>query len=397
MPKFLDMLRQRNVFGPPGRPNNAFGMPDIDDGNVAAMFRQVVPLARSLKDDDARRQREMMEFQSSLARREQANQPQVRPVAPSKPNVVFGGTHPLTSMQQRFRDEDDAKTEQKNRLAQIGATQTGALNNALATGRQRDDADMARTVAEINGRAGVAKDNRASVERAADDARTDKAKTDEIARTQKGPLVNVPHPVTGKMESRQYNPATRKYEGITIDDSQAGTSYKQGTIPKPAVNPGQDPERLKAARTTAQDIINDLDKLLDDKGNLQQHTADAVGKSRMLGNVSSYFGAGSLTPSTTKGRAGIDQVKNKLVLEQIGKLKRQSRTGATGFGQMNMKELALLENAASKLNSTDMDDNTYKDELNSIRMALQKVLLDSTEDDSGGGDRTDELIRKYGG
>lgn len=364
-------------------------MPDVDDGGVNEMLRRIIPMTSSLKNDDMRREKDMMEFQASLQRR---NQPQASPAAPMKKNIVYGGIHPPTQMQQQFRQDDVAARSQRDRMATLGATQAGALNNALITGKQTDDADMAQKVAEINGRSDVARSNRLSVERAADDARTDKAKTDEIARTQKGPLVNVAHPRTGQMESRQYNPVTRKYEGIKIDDDQAGTGYKQGTIPKAEVNPGQDPAKLAAVRKSAQSALDELDQLVDADGSLKTHTSDAVGKSRIVPDLMDKVGMGSFTPSTTKGREGLKSLKAKLVLDVIGQMKAQSRTGATGFGALNLKELAVLEAAASKLENRDLSDEDFKAELGRIKDRLKLII----EDSPGGSDadkRADEIIK----
>lgn len=390
MARYLDMLRSRNVFKGP-RP---LGMPDVDSGNVAAMFRSVVPLARSLKDDDARRQREMMEFESSLQRRNQAQQQSQPTAIPTLPKrVVYGGTHPLTSMQKQFREDDLEKTDQKNRIAQIGATQAGALNNALTTGRQRDDADMARTVAEINSREKVAQSNKEMTARAADDARKDKDTEAARARLEKGQPLAMDDPNNpGQKIMRRFNPATNTMETIKVDSGgQAGRTSRMG-IDKPEVNPGQDPVKLAAVRKSAQSALDELDQLVDADGSLKTHTSDAVGKSRVVPDLMNKVGMGSFTPSTTKGREGLKSLKAKLVLDVIGQMKAQSRTGATGFGALNLKELAVLEAAASKLENRDLSDEDFKAELGRIKERLKMVI----EDDPGGSDadkRADEIIK----
>lgn len=397
MPRYLDMLRAKGIFG--GGPDNRrpLGMPESDNESFEHMFQQVHPMVNMLKREDMARQKEMMNFENSLRQRQQPVSPNT-PVMPMKKNVIQGGVQP-NAMQERFRQEDAAKKAQAHALTM----QSGALANTSALNKQRDDADMARTVADINGRADVAKSNRASVEKAADDARTDKERTDAIARTQKGPLVNVPHPVTGKMESRQYNPVTRKYEGITIDDSQAGTGYKQGTIPKPTINPGQDPVKLAAIRKQTQSTMDELDELLDPKTDtLRSHAGDATGASGMLGKWSENLGVSALTPETTRGRAGIKALKGKLVIDLIAQMKAQSKTGATGFGAMNKAELALLEASASKLDP-NLADEAFAAELRKIRKNLQLIMQDAQGESSGGSSgssdaekRADELGRKNG-
>lgn len=394
MPRYLDMLRAKNIFGNP-RGGSPLGMPDIDDGNVAAMFRSVVPLASSLKKDDMKRAKEMMEFEASLRRRQQ---PQPGPVMPQKKNVVYGGIHPPTTLQRQFREDDVAADTQKNRLATLGATQTGALNNALITGKQRDDADMARTAAEINGRSQVAQMNKEMAAKAADDARKDKDTEAARARLEKGQPLAMDDPNNpGQKVMRRFNPATNTMETIKVDSGgQAGRTTRMG-IDKTDANPGQDPVKLAAVRKSAQSALNELDQLVDADGSLKTHTSDAVGKSRIIPDLMDRVGMGSFTPSTTKGREGLKSLKAKLVIDLIGQMKAQSKTGATGFGAMNRAELAILEDSASKLSNRDLSDEDFKAELGRVKERLKLIMQDATPGSSGGGDRTDELIRKYGG
>lgn len=389
-PDFLPMLRAAKVF----RGRRPLGMPDMDDGGVNEMLRRIIPMTSSLKNDDMRRQKEMMEFEASLRQRSQPQPRPTAPVAPMKKNIVYGGVEPPTQLQQKFRQDDIAARSQKDRMATLGATQTGALNNALITGKQRDDADMARTAAEINGRSQVAQMNKEMAAKAADDARKDKDTEAARARLEKGQPIIMKDPKTGMDISVRLNPATNSYERIKIDGDTAGSASRMG-VDKPNVNPGQDPATLAAVRKTTQSAIAELDELLDKDGNLRPHTADAVGKSRILGNVSEFAGLGSLTPSTTKGRAGINSLKGKLVLDLIGQMKAQSKTGATGFGAMNQKELAILEASASKLANTDMADDDFRDELKRIRERLNLIM----QDQSGGSDadkKADDYMRRKG-
>lgn len=97
-----------------------------------------------------------------------------------------------------------------------------------------------------------------------------------------------------------------------------------------------------------------------------------------------YFGAaGSVPPlpgeySKVNWRANFDKLISKQVLETMSDLKKQSRTGATGFGQLSEKELAVLTNAATvlKRNMSEEDAQRY---LNQMKSILQKVSNGNSE------------------
>lgn len=394
------MLRAANIFPRNRGEDRPFGMVDVGSGNINELMQQVGGFANSMKDKDAQRMREMMVFEKGLNRPMPQHQIQ-------RPQNVVMGRQAGPSMQERFQEEERVGKENayKSREALLG--RQGALENALAVDKQGNAADMARTMAEIGGRETVAKMNKEMTVKAADDARADKATEAARARVEKGPLVNVADPDDpSKTISVRHNPATNKYERVKIDEDQAGTGYKQGTLPKPVANPGQDPTKLAAIRESAQSALAELDQLLDQQGEgeLMPHTADAVGKSRIPGAIADKLGLGSFTPSTTKGSAGIKSLSAKLVLETIGRMKAQSRTGATGFGALNLKELAVLENSASKLDAKDVRDEDYRDELRRIRSRLNMILQDAPGNSPDPKDKdsknkkptADDFLKKHG-
>jgi hypothetical protein len=61
------------------------------------------------------------------------------------------------------------------------------------------------------------------------------------------------------------------------------------------------------------------------------------------------------------------------VMDVLSEMKSQSRTGATGFGALNEKELALIMDAASKLD-TRLDEATAAKYLNEMKVNLQKII-----------------------
>lgn len=391
MPRYLEMLRAKKLFGPPGGSDRPLGMPEIDDGNVAAMFRSVVPLAESLKTSDMQRAKEMMEFEASLKRR---MQPQPGPVMPPpKKNVVYGGTHPLTSMQKEFQADRQDATKTKTRMAELAATQSGALNNALATGRQRSQADMAKTTAELASAERVATTNREAQIKAQQAQREFTATQNDKNRADKGwQTYNIadPNDPTKQIAVRT-NLATGVTERVQLDDKTIGGLNKPGT-PKAAGGVALEP--MKAIKDSAQDALAEIQNLISDDDKLTDIAQSAVGKSRM--NPLGYM------PGSPKreGDASINRVKAQQVIGVIAQMKAQSKTGATGFGAMNMRELKILEDAASKLDPM-LGEEAFSRELVRVRNILRKVLEEPVADKAGAGStnsadvdkRADDIIK----
>ncbi len=206
----------------------------------------------------------------------------------------------------------------------------------------------------------------------------------------------VKDPETGQDISVRINARTGEVMPITM-----GGKTLEG-ITKPGVDKGSN-QQLDNIRTKTQETLQALDEILDDKGKLKSEIKSAVGASRM-------FGLQYLPATTTRaGDAAIKRLKAMLIVDLIGEMKAQSRTGATGFGQLNLRELGVLENAASKLDPS-LDETTFENELIRIRERLKKILQpsDSLNPTVTPGQTTpittkppalnaDELIKKYGG
>lgn len=203
-------------------------------------------------------------------------------------------------------------------------------------------------------------------------------------------VVNIPDPNDPtKQIAVRVNAQTGMVEPLKLGENQVGPIIKGSNA-----NKGQ-PSNLQAIQDRTRETLNSLNELLDDKGKLRENAKSAVGASRMFGLQ--YLPA----TETRAGDAAIKRLKSLLIVDLIGEMKAQSRTGATGFGQLNLRELAVLENAASKLDPA-LDEATFEAELNRIREKLQKVLQPA---DSGSETVTEkkskptaaDLIKKYGG
>ena len=109
-----------------------------------------------------------------------------------------------------------------------------------------------------------------------------------------------------------------------------------------------------------------------------------------------YFGAAGPIPALpgeynkVNWRANFDKLISKNVLDELGRLKSESKTGATGFGQLSNKELGLLTNAASvlKVNMSEEDAARY--------LKIMKPLLEKTVGKQAEGKPKVDLKSKYG-
>jgi hypothetical protein len=147
------------------------------------------------------------------------------------------------------------------------------------------------------------------------------------------------------------------------------------------VSPGAeaaDAKKRQAILDSTNDTLNAIDELLDENGNLRPEVRPAIGTSRLM--------FAQLIPGTDayNAQASIDRVRARMVTNLMGELKSQSRTGATGFGQLNLQELKIIQDAAAKLDP-GQGEAAMQTELQNIRRRLQKVFDDGTGSVPGGG------------
>lgn len=164
----------------------------------------------------------------------------------------------------------------------------------------------------------------------------------------------------------RHNTITGKTERVKLDEQ------NMGPVSRPGANKGGlvQPKNLDAIRASASTTLNALDELLNPDDSLNEQARQAVGKSKV----------GNYIPTTDgyAGRKTIERLQSLLVKDLIAEMKNQSRTGATGYGALNMAELELLKAGASKLD-TGLSEEDFKIEVLKIREKLNKIL----QDDSG--------------
>jgi len=147
-------------------------------------------------------------------------------------------------------------------------------------------------------------------------------------------------------------------------------------------------ERNEAARVDAEDLLDTIREVK--KG------ADFFG---FAGKLPTPIAPSSLVPGglTRRDRIRWANNLNKLlsqrVIDVMSEMKRVSKTGATGFGQLSEKELAVLQNASTAL-SSDLDPEDALQILNEMERIQLKFL-------GGGGQSTGtptpDVIRLPGG
>jgi hypothetical protein len=203
-------------------------------------------------------------------------------------------------------------------------------------------------------------------------------------------VVNIPDPNDPtKQIAIRVNADTGAVEPVTMGGKQIGpVMSKSGTSGQP------DPKSLQAVQNMSRDALNELNNILDEKGNLRPDISGTVGKSRIF-QMHRIYGS-----DARQADAKIKRLKDLITLSLIGEMKSQSKTGATGFGQMNIRELGVLEGAATKLDPS-LDEETFTQELRRIKERLEKILqpADSFSEITtpSGKPTAAELIRKYGG
>lgn len=170
----------------------------------------------------------------------------------------------------------------------------------------------------------------------------------------------------------RHNSITNETEPINLNNGNVQTAG-QGKIN--AVDAEKAQEKLNKRRAIvsgAESSLKLLDDLLDENDKLKPIASRATG----------WSAAGNWIPGS-QGREGsgkIARLAGRQVLDLINEMKAQSRTGATGFGQMNLKELELLQNSATMLSDNWQDDAVAQQALKEIKDRLKLVIQDGLDD-----------------
>ena len=173
----------------------------------------------------------------------------------------------------------------------------------------------------------------------------------------------------GETYGYSLNNKTGAMELLTIDGQPVTNIAKPGTYK----GTGQ-PNNIDFLRGMAGESLRLIDDIIDEKGNLTPEAVIAVGLSGTLDPRNWVPGQPGFTAQQT-----INTIKSQQVLTLIQEMKKASETGATGFGALNLRELGVLENAATLLAHTN-DEKIFAREMKKIQERLKLIMVDPIVD-----------------
>lgn len=358
---FHSMLQSRGALGSLGPPSTGGGNP------MGAAYE----IANRMKNEDMRRQRELMQFQQQMRimdeqrARQNAEMDRNRiDITGRKANKNYVTQYaPPPLMQQQWR-QDEIREDQQRQALEIAKTQGDMrLQQALATAGLANE----RNAASIAGRASEGALNRESREGIAEESR-------KVTTAGQNKPFTITDPNNPNNQIAVMLGSDGKLQRVTLDDQGVGPLTGIGKPFKPDKIQGMTPEQLEGVRQDARDAKKALDLLLDPKtGGLTEDAAYASGWSNLT------RGLEYLPTPQQAGASKFDQLKSKLVLSLIQKMKAASKTGATGFGALNIKELTTLENAATRA-AAGKGDKANLEALKEVGEMLDRMLEDSDEE-----------------
>ena len=144
----------------------------------------------------------------------------------------------------------------------------------------------------------------------------------------------------------------------------------------PALLGQYEQKRMEPIRAQAQIMLTALGDLLTLDGEL------TTGGRRLFGERLPVIlrGAG-IEQSQVDANASLRQITGQQVVDLIREMKGQSQTGATGFGQLNIRELDIILSAATRLTQR-ISEPLAKAELQTLREKFSKMLQPSPNEGS---------------
>jgi hypothetical protein len=173
--------------------------------------------------------------------------------------------------------------------------------------------------------------------------------------------------------ARESNELRALIAGGQSETRALNNQFRQGQIDKQNDDAAMRQRTTDAAKSAALASTNEVMSLIDEL------TVQGPQGRALKPEAGRNFGmripfAGSLPMGeTTNAAAKINKLRSKAVLDLIAEMKRQSATGATGFGQMNIKELSTLENGATILNNANISDEAAAAEMARIYETVRAI------------------------
>lgn len=259
---FLPALRDTGIFNK----KRPMGMPDIDNGGLGDMLRELGPLASSMEDDDLRRKKDLLAFEASL-RNPGPQQPSMmnrmmnRPVANTMSPVSVGNAAaPQTSMQRQLQARDDQERSNKFKQDMFGQETAGKLTQAMEEGKLRNAGQMEQIMAEMNARKEMGAEERGSRERISQNelaARVNENATERASRASEGAadrtsrenIAKMPARVIAPSATQQGNAMDNRLQQLVIDNPAAAAILtKDQDTGHIIFKPGSDPKQQEFVR-----------------------------------------------------------------------------------------------------------------------------------------------------
>lgn len=170
--------------------------------------------------------------------------------------------------------------------------------------------------------------------------------------------------------------------GYVLDESGRPVIDPQTGLPKSAVIPGSKTDMDMKAEELAKEKRADVRTVSDAEKADATLSATANIRSILESEGLPAAGTASIVPgvisSTNAGRlrSYIGQLQSSVALEAMVRLKEASKTGATGFGQMNQKELQLLLDDIGALDPSKTDPDILLETVNRIENRYKRIKED---------------------
>lgn len=146
---FLPSLRMSGIFDRSSSGGRPFGQPNTgEDIDLGSLMRLIGPTSESLKNDDMRRQQEMMQFEKSLNSRPRPAPLATNNLVKTKKNVVLGPQGGFGALQSRFQKQADVEDQQEFSSGERALDRGGAMDLA----KLRESGEMERIGRDLAGR-----------------------------------------------------------------------------------------------------------------------------------------------------------------------------------------------------------------------------------------------------
>lgn len=142
-------------------------------------------------------------------------------------------------------------------------------------------------------------------------------------------------------------------------------------------------KRMEPVREKANSLLTALDKLVITDPNSGEVTGLTTGAQQLYGNLTPPW-MREMNPmgDAADANAALKQLVGQQIIDMLAELKAQSQSGATGFGQLNIRELDTIMSAATQLRGR-LTEGTALEQLKALREKIVKMTLPGVAESPG--------------